>query len=244
MLSGAPHNPTPNWPPSYGDGAPGNVQQSLTNPVDVGPFFRSSLVALHQWAALGRAPPDSVYPTLAAGTLVPHQLVYDWFRKIPGTHAPLSADASRLWRRNFGVDPSDGSCKTLPPRDGSIYGGSLVPAVDVDGNDLGGLALPQVAVPLGSHTGWALRHADFGGESRTMLVAGGFLPFCRTRAEQQATGDIRPSIEERYVSRDCYLTQIEAAAERLCRSRLLLPDDIAVCKASAAMLWDWIQNPA
>jgi hypothetical protein len=244
MLSGAPHNPTPNWPPSHGDGAPVNVQQSLTNPVDVGPFFRSSLLALHEWTALGRAPPTSVYPTLAAGTLVTHPVVYDWFRRIPGGHAPQSEHASRLWRRNFGVDPSDGSCKTLPPRDGPVYGGSLVPALDADGNDVGGLALPQVAVPLGSHLGWALRHADFGGESRTLLVGGGFVPFCRTRAERQATGDVRLSIEERYESRDSYLAQIEVTAERLCRVGLLLPDDIAVCTASAAKLWDWTLSRA
>ena len=40
-----------------------------------------------------------------------------------------------------------------PPQLGAPYR-VLVPQVNADGNDVSGVRLPEVAVPLGTYTGW------------------------------------------------------------------------------------------
>jgi hypothetical protein len=54
---------------------------------------------------------------------------------------------------------------------------------------------------------------------------GSLIPFARTRTERDAAGDPRPSLEERYGSRENYIARIEAAAAVLVADRLLLPTD-------------------
>ena len=54
---------------------------------------------------------------------------------------------------------------------------------------------------------------------------GSFIPFARTRSEREAAGDPRPSLEERYGSRETYVARVEAAAASLVTDRLLLPAD-------------------
>jgi hypothetical protein len=128
---------------------------------------------------------------------------------------------------------------TLPPRFVAAYG-SVVSAVDEDGNEVAGLRLPQIAVPLATHTGWNLRHPDIGGAEQMLVFAGATLPLPRTRRERQALGDPRPSIEERYASRDDYLARVRRAGEDLARQRYLLADDVETCVGLAARLWDWL----
>ena len=74
--------------------------------------------------------------------------------------------------------------------------------------------LPELAVPLATHTGWNLRHPDIGGAEQLLVFAGATIPFARTRAERQASGDPRPSIEERYASRADYLERVRTEAPR------------------------------
>jgi hypothetical protein len=125
----------------------------------------------------------------------------------------------------------------LPPAPGQAYG-SLVAAVDADGNEVAGIVLPEIAVPLATHTGWNLRHLDIGGAEQLLVFAGATLPFARTRAEREATGDPRPSIAERYGSRAEYLDRVREAAEALARAGYLLADDVPLSVAAAARLWD------
>ena len=82
-------------------------------------------------------------------------------------------------------------------------------------------SLPELAVPLATHTGWNLRHPDIGGAEQLLVFAGATLPFHRTRAEREAAGDPRPSIEERYASRDDYLERVRDAARALARAGAL-----------------------
>jgi hypothetical protein len=65
---------------------------------------------------------------------------------------------------------------------------------------------------------------------------GSCLPFARTRADRAETGDGRPSIEERYASRDEYVQRAIAAAGDLVARGFLLPGDrdAAVRRAIAA----------
>ena len=59
-------------------------------------------------------------------------------------------------------------------------------------------------------------------------------------AEREAKGDPRPSIEERYASKDDYLERVRAAGEGLMAERYLLAEDIDVSVAQASKYWDWL----
>jgi len=157
---------------------------------------------------------------------VPFEALHAVFDRIPGASYPRHH--ARPCRLDFSV---------LPPRPGPAYG-SLVSAVDADGNEVGGIALPEVAVPLGTHTGWTLRHPSIGGEAQRLVFAGATIPFARTRREREASGDPRPSIEERYRSRDDYLERVRRAAAALASERYLLDGDIELTVALAARAWD------
>jgi len=42
--------------------------------------------------------------------------------------------------------------------------------VDADGNEVGGIVLPELAAPLATHTGWNLRHPDIGGAAQLLVL--------------------------------------------------------------------------
>jgi hypothetical protein len=125
----------------------------------------------------------------------------------------------------------------MPPEPGKPFG-SLVSAVDGDGNEVAGIVLPEIAVPLAAHTGWNLRHADIGGAEQLLVFAGATIPLARERAARAAAGDPRLSIAERYASREQYLERVRQAAEALAREGYLLADDVPLSVAAGARLWD------
>jgi hypothetical protein len=103
-----------------------------------------------------------------------------------------------------------------------------VPKRDQDGNGQGGVRLPDVAVPLGTHGG---QNAP---QTFTCMLVGSFQPFAATKAERDRTGDARPSIAERYHNRDDYVNRVRIAAQALEARGLLLPEDAAVIIQDAA----------
>ena len=111
-----------------------------------------------------------------------------------------------------------------PPRVGTASYGVLVPQVDADGNDIGGIRSVFLQAPIGTYTGWNPGRKDRfeGGQCN---LHGSFIPFAATRAERMAAGDPRPSIEERYPSKDAYVAAFEKAADDLVAQRYLLPED-------------------
>ena len=126
----------------------------------------------------------------------------------------------------------------MPPEIGKEFGG-LVSAVNSDGNEIGGIIAPEIAVPVAAHTGWTLRHPDVGGYKQLLVFAGGTIPFYATQSQRLSAGDPRPSIEERYSSKDDYLDQVKEAAEELVESRYLLSKDVEVSVELASRMWDW-----
>jgi hypothetical protein len=220
------------WPPTAEKTAPADPSeppehsQNLRNTIDYAPLLRACLVNLDRWVAEGVEPPPSCHPRLAEGTAVPFEALHAVFDRIPGAGYPRHH--ARPCRLDFAV---------LPPRPGPAYG-SLVSAVDDDGNETGGIALPEIAVPLGTHTGWTLRRHTIGGETQRLVFAGATIPFARTRREREATGDPRPSIEERYLSRDDYLERVRRAGAALVSRRYLLEEDIELAVGLAARAWD------
>ena len=73
-----------------------------------------------------------------------------------------------------------------------------------------------------------------------MPMMGSTLPLAATRVERDASGDPRPSIEERYPSRKAYLELVRNAAEALAADRYLIAEDVEVVVQNAAARWDAI----
>jgi hypothetical protein len=111
-----------------------------------------------------------------------------------------------------------------PPRVGTASYGVLVPQVDADGNDLGGVPSLYELVPIGTYTAWnQFQPAWFDGNFCNFN--GSFVPFARTRSERAAAGDARPSLEERYPDKQAYVAAVGRAAAELVGQRFLLQED-------------------
>ena len=125
-----------------------------------------------------------------------------------------------------GSADSSGVITVEPPRQGTQSYGILVPQADADGADLGGIRSVYQQAPIGSYLGWNVGRKDRF-EDGFCLFQGAFIPFARTRAEREAAGDPRPSIEERYPTPADYVAAVRRATEALVAQRTLLPADAA-----------------
>ena len=219
-------------PPTEG-GAPGNDGLLATNPNDFRPALRALVRALDRWVAEGVEPPPSLFPRIADGTLVAPERA-GW-PTVPGVRFPLVRNEPL--RLDRGPEWAHGVITIEPPKLGRVFP-ALVPAVDADGNDRAGLRLPEIAVPLASQTGWSWRHPKTGAPDALVAYLGSYIPFARTKAERETTGDPRLSVEERYRGREEYLGRVALAALALVRERLLLPQDVPVVLERAAAHWD------
>ncbi len=188
------------------------------NPHSAAPALRALFVALEEWVGKGVAPPASRVPTIAQGTAVDAAAIR--MPNVPGLATPPGAN--RITAAVDWVDP--------PARLDNFYQ-TRVCAVDPDGNEIAGIRLPPIAVPLGTYTGWNVYRAQ---PCELCDRDGTYLPFARTRAERETAGDPRPSLEERYASRETYVARVKAAADALVADRLLLPADAAAYVKAAA----------
>jgi alpha/beta hydrolase family protein len=213
LLSGTQHGEAA-FPPASGAG------QSLPNPTPQGNVMRALLRAAHQWVSDGTAPPDSRHPQLRDQTLVAVNAVR--FPEIPNVGDPRGIEGPG--------DMVKGRFAALP---------FLVPQVDADGNELAGIRVPEVTVPLATTTGWNFRADRVGNPSTIYALLGSYIPFARTRAERELKRDRRPSIAERYKGRDDYLQRIRSAADDLVKQRFLLADDVDNVVQRASRHWDW-----
>ena len=181
------------------------------NPHSPTPGQRALLVALDEWVSEGTAPPASRTPSLASQTLVrPEQVT---FPAIPGVTVARRMNEIR-WLRDW-ILPLPSTLQPYRP---------LVPQVDADGNETSGILLPDIAVPLGSYAGWNLYKAPFP-EGELCDRFGTYVPFAATRAEREAKGDRRPSLEERYGDHANYARRVGDVVRKLIAERLLLPED-------------------
>lgn len=211
-------------------------QQSF-NSNDYRPLLRAALVNLDRWVTTGEASPPSRHPNLHDGTAVPPEQVAATFQGIPGVNFPNPL--RRFSRLNFGF--REGVATQVPPIVGKTYP-ILVSAVDEDGNETTGIRMPIVRVPLATHTGWNLRHAEIGGEGQILssggatggTLLGSSIPFAVTREEREASGDPRRSIEERYESKDAYAVQIRLAAQAMIDEGYILAEDLVSVMDQAA----------
>lgn len=202
---------------------PGNCQLPR-NPLVANAGLRALLVALDQWVTDGTAPPASRVPRRADGTLVPAlPQAAMGFPNIPGVKYTGLMTTGDLF--DFGSQFDQGILTTVPPRlIGSPYP-AFVPKTDELGNDLAGVRMPDVAVPLATYTGWGLRAAQFGGDD-LCDSAGSMIPLRTSEAERIAAGDPRPSLEQLYGDHWGYVLRVARAALELYDERLLLWDDV------------------
>jgi len=152
------------WPMTDSNPLDGSRAQCPMNTVDYRPLLRAALVRLDRWVSAEEPPPPSCYPRLAEGTAVLPESTSDVFSEIPGMRFP--AHLPRAARNDFGPEANRGIVSILPPLPGEPYP-YFVPAVDRDGNDVAGIRLPDLKVPLATHTGWNLRHPQIGASGRS-----------------------------------------------------------------------------
>jgi hypothetical protein len=201
--------------------------------------LRALLLDLDDWIRAGTEPPPSRYPRIARGELVPRDRVA--FPKLGPF--PFPGYLPPVWRMDFGPGFTGRRIITHePPALGAPFP-VLVPQVDADGNDTGGVALPEIAAPLGTHTGWNVTIPPLPGLRYLAGLVGAFVPFAPTRQARLAADDPRPSIEERYENRDDYLGRVDRAARALVRQRLLLAADVDSVRQRAATTWDAVAQP-
>jgi hypothetical protein len=124
-----------------------------------------------------------------------------------------------------------------PPQLGEPYP-VLVPQVNADGNDMSGIRLPEVAVPLGTYTGWNVTIPQLAGLGYLAGLIGGFEPFPLTKEQREKEGDPRLSIRERYMGRQDYLDRVKLAAEALVRQRFLRAEDVPAVVLRAEAIWN------
>jgi Alpha/beta hydrolase domain len=213
--------------------------QQRPNSVDYRPLLRAALVNLDRWVSAGQAPPPSLHPRLDDGMAVPAAHTAATFQAIPRVQFP--AHLRSIARLDFGPGVDEGMTTLLPPNVGTPYP-NLVSAVDADGNELAGIRLPDISVPLATYTGWNLRHADIGGPGQTLSLLGSTIPFLATEAEREASGDPRASIEERYLSKEDYLSRVKQAAESLVQQGFLLAEDLPTVTAQASQRYDLFRS--
>jgi hypothetical protein len=210
------------------------VCQNYQNVAATSPLFRSTLALLDAWVKDGKPPPESRIPRRADGTLVAMEQWRAMFPSIPGVATPMSPN--ELPFVDYGSEFAVGGPAAEPPVVDFARGYAvLVPAVDATGNDVAGIRVPMVEVPLGTYTGWNLRIAGQGAGAMHNF-SGSYIPLPESLEEREATGDPRPSIIERYGTCSSYGSAIAEAARALADARFLLDEDVERVTNAAA---DW-----
>jgi len=201
------------------------------------PIVRALWVRLTEWMVDDRPPPDTRVPRVADGTLVhPEDLHYPAMKGVSfpvnGQPTPVPAFHYLGWYSSLGlldfgprfneVDESGVADWQPPAYMGKDYA-ILVPAVDANGNEIGGVQPVGNAAPIG--TNLCYNYAANLAIGDLFWLSGSFIPFHRTREERLAAGDERQSLDERYGTHDGYVAAVRQAAERLVEDGFLLAID-------------------
>ena len=219
------------FPPEKGKGD--LLGQQPQSPLPIKYFWRAMIANMDAWVRSNTTPPQSSYPKVSDGTLVPLRRYA--FPSIPGVNKPHEAnEGTRLY---FGPKWRDGILSLQPPRVGRSFP-VLVPQVDADGNERDGVRLPDITVPLATFTGWNLRDSSIGASVERVAFEASFLPFPGTAADRQKTADPRKSIAERYSSREDYMTRYTNALDALVKQGWILAEDRPALLRRGEQEWD------
>ena len=199
--------------------------------------MRALLTRMVQWVRDDVEPPPSAYPRIDAGTLVRLDDVN--FPTVQGVTRP--SVAHEAYRADYGPRWLEGIIDHQPPKLGPTFP-TLVPQVDMFGNDLGGLESVEILAPLATYTPWNLRIDYPGGPEEMTDFLGTYVPLPMTEAEREAAGDSRPSLESLYSSKQEYLQLAERAARSLVERGTLLEEDVPQVVRRASDHWDWVMG--
>jgi hypothetical protein len=193
MIAGGAHAPTMTMPSC----------RYPSNPMNYYQVVRALLFAMVDWTTGRREPPASRWPSLAKGELV----------KLDALQPPQAPALDLVWPRVLNAPIAPAGKPDWPV---------FVPQIDVDGHDVAGIRLPDVAVPAGTYLGWNLRKPGYG-EGDLCLVFGSYIPFASDAAAR--AGDTRASLAERYPSPGDLSARRAAAAAALVSEHFLLKED-------------------
>ena len=257
-------------PPDSGVSCPGTNWGRGTlraNPVPSTQLVNRMRVALRDWVMHDIAPPPSLWPQLRgpknARTLVePTMATMGFPHGIPGIPDSIFLPENFVfpvfdydWGPQFDEYNATGTPTNLPPPIKSVIK-MLVPKVDADGNELGGVPTVLRDAPLATYLGWNITagpsSAQYDGRpfhaGQVCNYIGGMVPFAITKAQRLANDDPRPSLEERYGTHDGYVAAVKAAADNAaCRGYLLAGPQAATMGAKctapipAGFPDDWAQ---
>jgi hypothetical protein len=206
-----------------------------TNPNPESDTMRALTVDLIDWVTKGTEPPPSRYPRLDQKQLAAANKAALGFPTIPGAPSPDGL-VNVVYDYDFGPDfnynDESGLISKQPPDVKQIIP-TLVPKVDADGNDLGGVPSVLRQAPLGTYLGWNITGTGFD-KGKICLLNGSFLPFAKTKAERVALKDPRLSLEERYGTHKAYVDAVKTATEKAVSERFLLREDADRLIAEAA----------
>jgi hypothetical protein len=198
------------------------------NMIDYTPLYRCALVNLVDWIGAGVTPPPSAVPRWSDNSAVHRDDALKHLSAIPSLALPEAAELPVMAALDLGPDHDRGIGRYPARPFGAPYP-SAVSALDDDGNEISGVRMPDVSVPVATHVGFNPRHGDSGGAGQIIDYFGSSVPFPRTAEERERLGDPRASLDERYSSRAAYEAAVRAAAQQLVDQRLLLPDDVNLC---------------
>lgn len=171
---------------------------------------------MRRWIIDGINPPPSVAPVPGQTLVTADKLIVPMMR-VPAAPPPV-------WQLDLGRQYEKSGVIAEPPKVGRQYP-LFVPAVDADGNEVGGIKGIIARVPLGTYTAWNYTNPEAASFGFLSGLQGGFVPFARTKAERLAAGDPRLSIEERYGDKDGWLRAVQSAFDDCVRDGILLPEN-------------------
>ena len=101
---------------------------------------------------------------------------------------------------------------------------ALVPAIDANGNELGGVRMPFLTVPVATFRSWNLREPAAGFPQYRASFVGSIVPFAK----------------DKLPPRDQYLGRFTAETLKLVEERYLVREDVYELVKRAGELYDWV----
>ncbi len=224
LFASSQHTMTNSLPAPGDPNVDGTERRFPANALDYRPLLRAALANLSAWTRGVAQPPPSRCPRLDDRTAVARADALATIQAVPDDAKP---DPERLWtlrETNLGPRASQGVA-AYPVIEGRAYP-CYVSALDADGNEIAGVRLPDLAAPIGTHSGWNPRHPSSGAPEQIIPMVGFSLFF--SPAE----------VRRRYPDRNAYADQIRATAQQLVSERCLLAEDVPAVVAGCISRYD------
>ena len=222
-------------PTNVGANCPGNNWGTGTlraNPVPATALVNRMRVALREWVMNDTPPPPSRWPLMLGpnkerNLVEPTKAAMGFPSGVPGIPDSIFLPENFVfpvldydWGPDYDHSEASGVPTNAPPPIKHVIK-MLVPRVDADGNELGGVPTVLRDAPLGTYLGWNITASGFHA-GQVCNYVGGMVPFAKTKAQRLAAGDPRPSLEERYVTHANYVQAVKVAADNAaCQGYLL-----------------------